>query len=90
MFTEIGLFAQFFSFVAALYAILALVVGERRKNEAMVLSGRNAALLNFGLLALASGMLMLDIIFQRYEVEYVWSVTSPDMPLFFRLTSLWG
>ncbi|HRF97917.1 MAG TPA: hypothetical protein PLZ51_22070, partial [Aggregatilineales bacterium] len=26
----------------------------------------------------------------RYEVEYVWSVTSPDMPLFFRLTSLWG
>lgn len=90
MFTEIGLFSEFFSLLAAIYAIFALVIGERRKNEAMVQSGRNAALLNFGLLALSSGMLMLDIILQRYEVEYVWSVTSPDMPLFFRLTALWG
>lgn len=90
MFTELGLLTQFFSLLAALYAIVALVLGERNKNEALVQSGRNAALLNFGLLAFSSGMLMLDIILQRYEVEYVWSVTSPDMPMFFRLTALWG
>lgn len=90
MITEIGLFALFFSFIAAVYSIVALVYGERRKNEAMVLSGRNAALLNFGLVSLSTGMLMLDIIFQNYQVQYVWAVTSPDMPMFFRLTSLWG
>lgn len=90
MITEIGLFALFFSFIAAIYAIIALVYGERRKNEAIVLSGRNAALLNFGLVSLSAGMLMLDIIFQNYQVQYVWSVTSPDMPMFFRLTALWG
>ena len=27
---------------------------------------------------------------QQYQIAYVWSVSSPDMPTFFRFTALWG
>lgn len=27
---------------------------------------------------------------QDYQIKYVWSVSNPDMPTFFRITALWG
>ena len=91
MLAEIGLVATFFAFFAALYAIGASVYGERfARSEAIVLSGRNAVWLTFGLLATAAGSLQLALMTQQYQVAYVWSVTSPDMPSFFRFTALWG
>ena len=90
MLAEVGLLATIFAFFAALYAIVALVYGEQRKSERLVLSGRNAALSTFAMLLVATGALEIALITEQYQIRYVWSVTSPDMSLFYRLTAIWG
>ncbi len=90
MYAEVGFVATIIAFVAAIYAVLASVYGERRHNEALVLSGRNAALVNFAMLSVALCALWLGLMTQDYQIKYVWSVSSPSMPDFFRVTALWG
>lgn len=90
MYAEIGLAATAVAFLVAIYAIFASVYGERQHNEALVLSGRNAALLNFAMLTVALGALWIALIGQEYQIKYVWSVSSPAMPEFYRVTALWG
>ncbi len=90
MLAEIGLFALAFAFASSLYAIGASVFGEWRHSEKIVLTGRNAALLTFMLLLLAIIALQIAILSEDYQIAYVWSVSSPQMPTFFRWTALWG
>jgi cytochrome c-type biogenesis protein CcmF len=91
MLAEIGLVAVFLAFFVSLYAIGASLYGERfARSEAIVLSGRNAVLLTFALMTVAIVALQLALMSQQYQIAYVWSVSSPDMPTFFRFTALWG
>jgi len=90
MLAEVGFFATVLAFIAAIYAIVISFLGEQRQKEAWVLSGRNAVLIVFGMLALATGILQYALMTQHYEMAYVWSVSSPDMPEFYRATAIWG
>jgi len=91
MLAEIGLIATLIAFFTSIYSIGASIYGERvSRREATVISGRNAAILTFVLLLVSVGALMGALLTEDYQVKYVWSVSSPDMPLFFRITSLWG
>ena len=91
MLAEIGLIAALFAFIVAIYAIIVSVYGERfAHSEAMVISGRNAVVLNFILMTVSVLCLQVAIMSQEYQLTYVWSVSSPDMPDFFRFTALWG
>jgi cytochrome c-type biogenesis protein CcmF len=91
MLAEIGLAATLFAFFAALYAIFASVYGERfARKEAMVISGRNAVYVNFVLITIAVVALQVALMTQEYQITYVWQVSSPDMPDFYRFTALWG
>ncbi len=91
MLAEIGLAATFLAFFTSLYAIGASLYGERfARSEAIVLSGRNAVLLTFALMTTAVGALAAALMSQQYQIAYVWSVSSPPMPNFFRFTALWG
>ena len=90
MIAEIGYFALVLALVVAIYAISASVYGERKHIESLVLSGRNAALLNFVFVTIATAALQLALMTEQYQIKYVWSVTNPEMPTFYRVTSLWG
>jgi cytochrome c-type biogenesis protein CcmF len=90
MLAEIGYFALILALVVAIYAIIASVYGERKRIENLVLSGRNAALLNFVFVTIATGALQFALMTEQYQIKYVWSVTNPGMPNFYRVTSLWG
>ncbi len=91
MLAEIGLVATFLAFAAAIYAIIASLYGERfAHSEALVLSGRNAVFLTFAFMLVAIGSLATALMTQQYQISYVWSVSSPEMPNFFRFTALWG
>jgi len=90
MIAEIGYFALVLALVVAIYAISASVYGERKHIESLVLSGRNAALLNFVFVTIAIAALQLALMTEQYQIKYVWSVTNPEMPTFYRFTSLWG
>ncbi|MBK8024905.1 MAG: DUF2568 domain-containing protein [Chloroflexi bacterium] len=90
MSAEIGLAGLALAFFAALLSIPLSVFGARRRDDRLIVSGRNAALLTFPLLLLSSGALLSALLTQQYQIAYVWQVSSPATPDFFRLTALWG
>jgi cytochrome c-type biogenesis protein CcmF len=90
MLAEIGLVSTLIAFVAAIYAIGASVLGAQRQSDSMVVSARNAALLTFPMLLVACGALLVGLVNGHYQISYVWSVTDPQTPVFYRVTALWG
>jgi cytochrome c-type biogenesis protein CcmF len=90
MLAEIGLTTLILAFVAAVYAVPTALYGGRYHRDRWVKSARIASLLTFPLLLLSTGALTLALITEQYQISYVWSVTNPSTPLFYRVTALWG
>lgn len=90
MLAEIGLISLTLALGAAIYAIVASVLGERRAHNGLVISGRNAAMATFPLLVISTAALLIALITEDYQIAYVWSVTDPNTPMFYRVTALWG
>ena len=91
MIAEVGYFTLVFAFVASIYSVIASLVGARiTRSDRLVRSGRNAAYVTAMFVTAALGLLWLALVRQDYQIAYVWSVTSPEMPTFYRLTALWG
>lgn len=90
MLAELGLTTSFLAFAAALYAIVAAIYGARTHRDRWIISARNAAILTFPLLIISMGSLLAALISQQYQIGYVWSVTDPNTPTFYRITALWG
>jgi cytochrome c-type biogenesis protein CcmF len=93
MLAEIGFIAVALSFAASVYALVASLAGERVggvRGGAWVESARNAGLAVFPLLGLACTMLLVALVRGEYQIAYVWKVSNPDTPLFYRITALWG
>ena len=90
MLAELGLITTFLALVASLYAIGASVYAGRKQSDAALLSARNAALLTFPLLLTASLALWIGLINGVYQMSYVWAVSDPTTPIFYRITALWG
>ncbi len=90
MLSEIGLITLLLSFVAAVYAVAVAAYGGRVHSERLILSARNAALSTFPLLLVATGALLIALMTQQYQNSYVWSVSDPNTPPFYRFTALWG
>jgi len=76
--------------VLSLYAAVAALVGARRRVPELVMSARNAALAVTGLLTLAVVVLEYLLISGDFRTLYVAEVTNRAMPLFFKMTALWG
>jgi len=90
MLSEIGFIAVLLAFLCSIYAVFVSVYGEVRHNDGAVVSGRNATLATFPLLLVGTGALLLMLIGEQYQNSYVWSVTDPSTPMFYRITALWG
>jgi cytochrome c-type biogenesis protein CcmF len=90
MISELGTVCLLLTFGAAMYAIIASVIGVRRASDRLIVSGRNAGLLTFPLLLLASLLLLDGLLTQQYQISYVWQVSDPNTPTIFRFTALWG
>lgn len=78
------------TFLACLYGVGASIYGLRRDLPAWVDSARQAMLLTFPLITLSALSIILLLVNGAYEVEYVYSVTSDSMPLYLKVTALWG
>ena len=90
MLAEVGLAALALAFGAAAYAVIAALWGALRHREAFIISARNAALLVFPLTLGASLALLIALMTAQYQIAYVWQVTNPNTPDFYRFTALWG
>jgi cytochrome c-type biogenesis protein CcmF len=90
MLAEIGLATLTLAFFAAVYSVIASVIGARRHSDALVRTGRNASMATLPLLGIATLALLIALMTAQYQIAYVWSVTDPGTPMFYRITALWG
>jgi cytochrome c-type biogenesis protein CcmF len=90
MITNLGFGTLFITFLLSFYGIGAAIKGVRTKSPAWVASARNAMLLTFPLLTFSVLSLIYLLISGHYEVGYVARVTSDSMPLYLKITALWG
>ena len=90
MIANLGFGALVITFLVSLYGIGASVYGLRQKRANWVDSARNAMLLTFPLLTLSALSIIYLLATEHYEVEYVANVTSSSMPMYLKITALWG
>ena len=90
VYAELGFASLIITFLVSLYAAGAAIYGVRRNAHAWVDSARNAMLLTFPLLSLSALTIIYLLVANHYEVEYVSEVTSRSMPMYLKVTALWG
>jgi cytochrome c-type biogenesis protein CcmF len=90
MFAEFGFGILVLTFTLSLFAVGAAVFGYFGKSDRWVESARRAQQLTFPLITLAALTLIYLLVSGHYEVKYVYSVTDITMPLYLKITALWG
>ncbi len=90
MLTNFGYGVLVISLLVSIYGVLAAVYGARKNHTGWIESARLAMMLTFPLISLAALSLVILLVNGNYEVEFVASVTSESMPLYLRVTALWG
>jgi cytochrome c-type biogenesis protein CcmF len=90
MIADFGFAAVLIAFLSAIYAAVVSVIGVRHKNERLIASARNALVATLPLLFLASGLLVTLLVQGDFSVNYVWQVSSREMPTYLKVTALWG
>jgi cytochrome c-type biogenesis protein CcmF len=87
---NLGYFTLVLTFIVALYAAGAALYGATQRKPAWVESARRAMVLTFPLASIGVIALIILMLTGRYEVYYVYSVTSDSMPTYLKLSALWG
>jgi len=90
MIANLGYGALVITFLISLYGVIAAIYGVSKNVPTWVDSARNAMLLTFPLVTLAALCIIYLLVNGNYEVEFVAAVTSNSMPLYLRVTALWG
>ncbi|HEY2980878.1 MAG TPA: heme lyase CcmF/NrfE family subunit [Anaerolineales bacterium] len=90
MLAEFGFGILVLSLLVALYSAGAAFLGARRGIPALVESGRRALLLTWPLISLAALCLIILLVTNRFEVSFVYEVTSRSMPSYLKVTAWWG
>jgi cytochrome c-type biogenesis protein CcmF len=90
MLANIGFGSLAIAFAISLYGIAAAVYGARRNLPAWIESARSAQLLTFPLLTISALSMILLLVNNNYHIQYVYNTTSNSMPLYLKVTALWG
>lgn len=90
MIADLGYFALLLALLVSIFAAFAGWYGSRRDDPRWVESARNGVILVFPLVAIAAGTLVMSLLNNDFSIEYVWRVSSIEMPTYLKVTSLWG
>lgn len=77
-------------FILSLYSIIAAVIGYYKHSFQLVDSSRLAMQLVFPFITAGSLLLMYLLATNAYNVAFVYEVTSRSMPMYLKITALWG
>ena len=86
---HLGEYALYLTVPFALYAGLAAIYGARSSRPEWVRSAERAVLATFGLLCVAMLGLEIALVSDRFDLAFVYSISSREQPLLFKL-ALWG
>jgi cytochrome c-type biogenesis protein CcmF len=87
---NVGYFALVLTFLLSIFGAVAAAYGATQKRPEWVESARHAMILTWPLLTLSSLALIALLIAGRYDIGFVASVTSNSMPVYLKVTALWG
>lgn len=90
MIAEFGFGILIITFVLSLFTVIAAVFGYYKKSQTWLECARRAQQIAFPLLTMAVLVLLYLLVDGHYEVKYVYSVTDNTMPLYLKITALWG
>ena len=90
MLPELGFGLLVVTFITAIFCVVAAIYGDSKKDDRWVESSRRAMLLSFPLTTLTVLVLVYLLATNHFEVQYVYSVTSLSMPMYLKVTALWG
>ncbi len=90
MLANIGYFALVLALVCAAYAVVMALLSASQNNAVWLASARRAAFLTWPLITLAALVLIALLVTDQYQIEYVSNSTSRAMPLYLKVTALWG
>src|SRR3989304_10343213 len=82
--------ALLIALLVSLFGIGAAAYGVRKNAPKWVDSARNAMLLPWPLITLSALSIIYLLVADHYEVEFVALVTSRSMPIYLKVTALWG
>ncbi|MBN2385850.1 MAG: heme lyase CcmF/NrfE family subunit [Anaerolineales bacterium] len=90
MFIDFGFGILVLTLAVTLFSIAAALYGFYTGSPRWVESARRAMQLTFPLITLVALALIYLLVSGHYEVQFVYSVTSNEMPLYLKITALWG
>ena len=90
MAADVGFGSLFITLIVSIYGVGAAIFGERNRKKDWVLSAKRAMTLVFPLLTISILSIIYLLITDHFEVVYVSEVSSRTMPLYLKVTALWG
>jgi cytochrome c-type biogenesis protein CcmF len=90
MIADLGFFSLLLAFLAAIYSAVAAWYGEKQDRPTWVESARNATIVRLPLVLLSSVLLITSLLRNDFSIDYVWRVSSIEMPTYLKVTALWG
>jgi cytochrome c-type biogenesis protein CcmF len=88
--TQLGPIFLLLALGCAVYAIIAAILGVRRRQQALVDTGHNAAMAVMVFLSLAAISLVQALLADNFQLKYVASTSNRALPIFYKITSLWA
>jgi cytochrome c-type biogenesis protein CcmF len=86
----IGALALRLALLAALYAVVAAILGARARRPALVASSRHAAYVVNALVAIAALVLWRALLAHDFSLEYVAAYSSTTLSTPYTIAALWG
>lgn len=90
MIPDLGFAALVLALAAAVYSAVAAYYGRSTNQPRWVESARNATIATFPLITVACLIIIYSLVQSDFSLEYVWSVSSLEMPTYLKVTALWG
>ncbi|MFC1925554.1 heme lyase CcmF/NrfE family subunit [Chloroflexota bacterium] len=87
---DVGFISLILALAASFYSATAFVVGAGKGYSRLLASARKGIFVVFGLVSLAAYALYYALLSHDFELEYVFSHTSRDMPLLYNISSFWA
>ncbi len=87
---DFGYATLLLTFLVAIYTSAAAIVGHKTRSERLLESARFGVYGTFGLLSVACLTLVYLFVVGDYSVKYVQHYSDRSMPLFYKVTALWG
>ncbi len=87
---NIGALAILLAFCLAIYSVIASLVGAWKKKPFLIASGERAVIAVFGLIVVATGILLYALVTSDFRYAYVAAHSNRDMPFYYKISSWWG